>query len=117
MAPCWKRHVACLTALLMLCPWVPASSFPSADATCGTTGNAVRDHLEAVVSETLPVFFPERPTRPRTTASGTSAVVPADASALACRGPSGTPATLEILGKPDPIGGRSLLSLHCLLTL
>jgi len=117
MAPCWKRHVACLTALLILCPWGPANSSFSADAHCGTTGNALRDHLEAVVTETLPVCSGDRPTRPRTTPSGTTAVAPADACALACRGSSGPPATLEILGKPDATGGRSLFSLHCLLTL
>jgi len=116
MAPCWKRHVACLTALLVLCPWGPANISLSADAHCGIIGNAVPDHLEAVVSETLPVFAGERPTRPRTTASGMSAGVPADTCALACRGPSGTPANLETPGKPDTTGGRSLFSLHCLLT-
>lgn len=117
MPPCRKRRVALFAVLLVVCPWRLAGGVPYAGAHQRTTDQPVSHHLEALVSEALPVFSADRSARLRNATAGVNAMVSADAGVLPWRDALGVAGIPETPGKLDRAADRSLFSLHCLLTL
>ncbi|MBN1510525.1 MAG: hypothetical protein JXB13_00785 [Phycisphaerae bacterium] len=103
--------------LLVVCPWRLAGGVPYAGTHQRTTDQPVSHRLEALVSETLPVFSADRSARLRNATAGVNAMGSADAGVLPWHNAMGIAAILETPGKLDRTADRSLFSLHCLLTL